>query len=670
MAIVNIKRMSVIALQSEKDKVIKALQELGNVEIVNLKSEVPSQEWGELFNEEVQFSEKRELEGKINEYKFAIDFLDRYAKVKKPLFAEKPSFDEGSLEKMAGKRDVLQAARECRELDGQLISLKSEEMKLNNIIGTLLPWVNLDVPMEEIRNTKQLITFTGTIPFKYRDVLAVFSGAGEKVPECYFESVSEDRETVYLFGMCHPSREEEVMEILRNSEWSRFEMPDFSGTPKEVVEELEKRLEDIKEKRSGIIERAKELAQYRDDLAALYDYHILMKDRVEAYGNAGGTKRSFLLEGWVPATEMDKISTVLQQIGEDIDVAFRDAAEGEDIPTVLDNPKLVQPFEAVTELYSLPGGKDIDPNLLMAPFFFIFFGMMISDAGYGIVLTIISAALLKLMKPAGLAKKLFRLLLLGGVSTVFWGAMFGSWFGDMIKLSPLWMNPLDDPMTLLIFSFVLGIIQIFTGISIQAYKNFRDGQVLDALFDQGLWIMLLAGLIMFAFPNLTDVGKILAAIGAVGLVLTQGRQQKKLIGKVVSGVLSLYSVTGYLSDVLSYSRILALGLATGVIATVVNVIGDLVGVNIIGYVVMTIILIGGHLFNIAINTLGAYVHSSRLQYVEFFSKFYEGGGRAFKPFRINTKHINYCSGAAVGAGEALKPIVDAKTLNSKRREEI
>lgn len=283
----------------------------------------------------------------------------------------------------------------------------------------------------------------------------------------------------------------------------------------------------------------------------------------------------------------------------------------------------------------------------MAPFFFIFFGMMVSDAGYGILLALASFLAIKKIKPKGMAKKLLELLLLGGISTLIWGAIFGGWFGGLIPLPPIWINPIEDPMSLLVFSFILGLIQIYTGLILKAYINIKDGDLLSALFDQGFWLVLLTGCIMFALPGTAQAAKIVAIVGAVGLILTQGRTQKNPIQKLLSGVMSLYDITGYLSDVLSYSRVLALGLATGVIGTVINTMAELVGVNIIGYIAMVLILVIGHVFNIAINALGAYVHSSRLQYVEFFSKFYEGGGRAFNPFRINTRYINLENGEEI-----------------------
>jgi V/A-type H+-transporting ATPase subunit I len=290
----------------------------------------------------------------------------------------------------------------------------------------------------------------------------------------------------------------------------------------------------------------------------------------------------------------------------------------------------------ITEQYSLPNSRGIDPNLIMAPFFVMFFGMMVSDAGYGIVLALSTAIALLVLKPQGGMGKMLGLLCLGGVSTFIWGAIFGGWFG--VNLKPLWFNPLDNPLQMLIFCLILGVIQLYVGIGLQAYKNIREGKYLDALFDQGLWYIFLSGLMMMALPPLAVIGKFMAIGGALGLVATQGRTEKGIVKKLINGVLSLYNVTGFLGDVLSYSRLFALGLATGVIGTVVNAMSSMLGGSFIGNILMVFFMIFGHTFNIAINVLGAYVHSSRLQYVEFFGKFFEGDGKPFVPFKTLSKY--------------------------------
>ena len=278
---------------------------------------------------------------------------------------------------------------------------------------------------------------------------------------------------------------------------------------------------------------------------------------------------------------------------------------------------------------------------------------MLGDAGYGILLSLITAILLKKYKFEGAMDSMMRLMFLCGISTIFWGAMFGSWFGDLFavlgkatgiewfsNVKAWWFNPLEgsNVVKLLIFSFAMGGIHIAWGMALKAWILIKQGKWLDAVFDVGFWYCVLGGLVLMLL-GINPIGAYLAAGGAVGLILTQGRSQKNIIMKFFSGIASLYDVTGYLSDILSYSRLLGLGLSTAVIAQVVNTMGSLAGFNLGGIIVFILVFLLGHTFNIAINTLGTYVHTSRLQYVEFFGKFYEGGGKEFTPLAIRTKYI-------------------------------
>lgn len=327
----------------------------------------------------------------------------------------------------------------------------------------------------------------------------------------------------------------------------------------------------------------------------------------------------------------------------------------EEVPILLHNNGVVTAFEGVTSMYSLPARHDIDPTAILAPFYFIFFGLMLSDAAYGIILSVGCAIILKKYKLEGTMYRMFKMFFYCGISTFIWGALFGGWFGDFFTvaartmfgvdfaINPIWFNPLEEPMKLLIFSLILGGIHIFVGMGVQAYMYIRDGHPLDALFDIGLWYLLLIGLVLFGFggsliPSLVPVGKYMAIVGTVGILVTGGRKKKGL-GKITGGLGSLYGITSYLSDVLSYSRLLALGLATGVVAQVINTLGSLAGGGIVGSIVLIVVFLAGTVFNIAINALGAFVHSCRLQYVEFFGKFYTGGGREFRPFERKTKYV-------------------------------
>ena len=289
-------------------------------------------------------------------------------------------------------------------------------------------------------------------------------------------------------------------------------------------------------------------------------------------------------------------------------------------------------------MYSRPQAGSIDPDFLMAPFHFIFFGMMLSDAGYGLVLTIGLLIAMKLAKPQGFAGKLGMVILFGSISTVIWGALFGGWFG--LELHPLLFVPMKEPLKMLALCFGLGILHLVCGMLLKAYMLIRDGDIFGAFCDEISWLIMFAGFFCMAVvPGPT--GKYLAIAGAAIIVLTGGRAKEGIVGKLMGGLLSLYNISGYMSDLLSYSRIFALGLATGVIAMVINTIAQmLLEAGPVGTIVAVLVLLGGHLFNIIINVLGAFVHSSRLQYIEFFGKFYEAGGKAFVPLAIRTKYMN------------------------------
>jgi V/A-type H+-transporting ATPase subunit I len=392
-------------------------------------------------------------------------------------------------------------------------------------------------------------------------------------------------------------------------------------------------------------------------MEAMSDYVSAERDALAAQGRMIGTDHVVALSGWAPADSVNRLKKALSKISPNICLEHRTPDKNEPFPVLLRNRGVAKPIELITELYSTPDSGSVDPTTIMTPFFLFFFGMMVSDAAYGVILSVVTFILIRRLKPSGTMEKLLKMLFYGGLCVVFWGVLFGSWFGGINDFfnndtlgrltAPRWFNPLEDPMKLLVVSFILGGVHLFTGMGVEVYKRCRKGQVLDALFDQVSWMALLAGLALFgAVPAASRIGLYMAVAGAAILVLTQGRTKKNIFGKLIGGVGSLYDVTSYLSDVLSYSRLLALGLATGVIATVVNTMGMLAGdIPFVGKIALAVIFIGGHTFNILINVLGAYVHSSRLQYVEFFGKFFEGGGQAFAPLRRKFKFILLKEGA-------------------------
>ena len=330
--------------------------------------------------------------------------------------------------------------------------------------------------------------------------------------------------------------------------------------------------------------------------------------------------------------------------------------ENKDVPVLIENRSFAAGVESITNMYSPPSHKDIDPNPIMSFFYYAFFGLMLSDAGYGLMIVIAMLFAKYKMKVRGSVKKTCDMYFYCGLSSIFWGSLFGGWFGDLIPTvmktfigieNPpslaLWIEPMKDTTDILMYSMLFGVAQLFMGLIVRFFILIKNKNYVGAIFDVFPVMMFVIGLaisgasLIFRIPEIIKpYGLILLAVGSIFIVLTAGRSSKNILGKLGSGIYALYcSASGYLGDILSYSRLLALCLVTGVIANVVNLLAAIPG-NVVLFV---IILLVGHTINIAINLIGAYVNANRLQYVEFFSKFYEGSGRNFTPLKINSKYF-------------------------------
>ncbi|NMB40482.1 MAG: V-type ATP synthase subunit I [Firmicutes bacterium] len=642
MPIVEMQRISLFAHQQEKDAVINILQELGIVELVDLKESSAWEEMKLLLEPEEAAEEVAQLESRLGEIRYCLDFFQRYFPVQKSFIEQFTGArfnitPEEYKEFVAKGEETDLVYRNCREVDEEQIGLRNEETRCHNLLSSLAPWAGFSLPLEQIKDTKRLRMQLSTVP---ADELPVLQKAlAETVADYYLEVVSADRDLAYVFALYLQKESAEVGEIFKTYGATEVSFPGLTGTAAQSIEELDGKIAEIQRKREELRQRVEKLLIHRPHMMAYYDYLEGQRAQKEAIGNLARTENTFMLEGWVPAPLVSNLKKTLMQETETALLVSRDPEPGEDVPVLLQNGPVSDAYEVVTRMYSTPSRREIDPTPLMAPFFFVFFGMCLSDAGYGVILSLLAYFITRKIKLKGMGKQLIKLLFLGGVSAFLAGIVMGSYFGDLIKIEPLWFNPLDDPMRMLIVSCILGGIHIFTGMAVQAYQSIKRGRIWDAVFDQGLWYLFLIGLVLLFLPQGNFAGKWMSITGAVGLVLTQGRSQKGIFKKLSSGLVSLYDVTGFLSDVLSYSRLLALGLATGVIASAINTMAGLLTGSVVGVIVMIIILLGGHSFNLIINTLGAYVHTSRLQYIEFFGKFFEGGGRSFQPFCKTTKFV-------------------------------
>ncbi len=419
----------------------------------------------------------------------------------------------------------------------------------------------------------------------------------------------------------------------------KFHSLPYTGKPLENLQRIQKEIEKIKNQKAEIKDRAANLAQREKELQLLYDRLLIQKTRFETSNLLSRTDKTVVIAGWCPEKFIEALKQGLNKISPTLEVVVRSPVKNEKAPVIIEN-RLTEPFEAITDIYGMPSYRELDPTPYLAPFFFLFFGLALTDAGYGIVLSILSLHMHKKTENPG-ARKLFRLLFLGGVSTFILGVATGSWFGnffnrfsltllDRITAMALVINPLEEPVLMLVIVLALGFVQVFFGTGLRAYKTYIEGRWRDAVSNGiFLFVLLSLGLMLFG-GKAAELGR-WAFLGSTGLLF--------ISAGVKGGFVFLYRLLGYLGDVLSYSRLLALGLATAVIAIVVNEIASMAfSIPYVGFIVGVIALIVGHSFNMAINILGAFVHSSRLQFVEFFTKFLEGGGRVFKPFTVKTKY--------------------------------
>lgn len=642
-------RIFLCGLAQDRERIISGLMKSGCVQL----SDPAAMSGYEEIRDQVELGsadvyEKEQLLSRLNQ---CIQTLKPYG-AKKSIFQKRPEVSFGEI---AGEdtQGALEICQKVEELQKEMSAAKSRISQEEFLQASLAPWRELDLPLEETSTESSEILLAAVPVMVTPEELE--RRQQEQELGAYLSVVSEDKDQRYAAAIVHRDKAAGYQELLRQSGATLITFDGLSGTAGENIAASRDR---AKQEDERIEELEKELAAYGERLSEVqlaWDSTQLSIDCRKAEQSLLRTQETFLTEGWVPQRQKAKVEKSLS--GYTCFYEFREATEEDDPPVLLKNNKFVEPFEAITEMYALPAPHSLDPNPFMAPFFFVFFGMMLSDAGYGLVLAIAGLLGAKYLDMGVNGKKLLKMLGYCGISTVFWGAVYGSWFGDAIpKVTevffgnrvqvPMVLDPLTNPMPVLIMAFIVGYIHILVGMGLKAYLMIRRGHALDAFFDVGLWYFVLVGLVIFAGGQMVigsvlmaQIGQWMAIIGAVGLVLTQGRDKKNPFMKLANGVLSLYDITGYFSDLLSYSRIMALGLATGVIGQVVNTMGTLPGRNIIGAVLFVVIFLFGHLLNLAINALGSYVHTSRLQYVEFFGKFFEGGGQAFRPLRPATKYV-------------------------------
>ncbi len=645
-------KISIIGLNAHKPSVIKEIMDLGVVEISSQELKLTDPEWISIVKKDGNENEVLNYDAKISKINDVLVSLESHDKSKKPLFSTRSTITLSEFEnRVLNKVGTEEVVSKLLELNKTYNDLSSEENKIEASIMSLKPWVKYELPLE-LNETKYTSIFIGVFP-NIIDIEKLKSDLKDKTDKCYINLIESDKDQYYFSIICLITEKDIVYEALKQFGFNIVNFKELTETAAENIVQYEKKIKEISDKKAAIEKSISDYVPYKEEIQIYYDYLVIERDKNKILSSILKTDTTFYIQGWTPEVSNDKVELILKKY--ECWYEISEPEDGEQYPVLLDNKSFSQPFEAITELYSLPSSSNIDPTALMAPFYAIFFGLMLADVGYGLIMAVLCFLLLKKFSIEGTMQKMMKLFFYCGLSTAFWGVMFGSWFGDAIPaaaklifnsdftISPVWINPMEQPMTLLVFSFIFGVIHLFTGMAIQAYMLIRDGDTKAAVFDIGFWYGFIIGIALWLFgntiiPGSAEIGKWMTIVFAIGLILTQGRSKDNIAGKLISGVLSLYNITSYLSDILSYSRLLALGLATGVVSSVVSILGSMGGRNIFGVLLFIVVLLIGHVFNFAINALGAFVHAARLQYVEFFGKFYEGGGESFNPLAKKTKY--------------------------------
>ena len=644
---------ALIAMLEDSKRLIDYLQRVGVTELADIDDDALTKyRTGPL----VSIFEKKEKQARQ-----AVEAVERRCKIKRTLIQSLTDYTEidyHQYRQLCEQADlVMEDCAAVNALTDEIHAYKAEIVRQQTMIDYYRPWEALDIPMNT-RRTPTTSIFIGLFKSQLQreDVEARLAQELPEVDGVSVEIISSSKLQTCCMVLCHRSDAEAVETALKACGFIRPDKP-AKMLPSAAIAQCRAAIETAREKINACNEAIAQYGGQYDRMRLLADYYAAQKEKYLSMEKAATGSRTIFLEGYVPERDAEQLKF-------DVEKRFTaqmelDAPElTDDVPVLIENRSFASGVESITNMYAPPSNRDLDPNPVMAFFYYLLFGMMLSDAGYGILMVLVGLLAKYKIKVQGNLRKTASFALYCGVSTTIWGILFGGFFGDLIptvcttflgmEKGPdlaLWFSPTTDSIKLMLFSFLLGIIHLFTGLAIRFVTLWKQGDRLGAVCDTIPVYLFVSGFAVVGkdfiepvSPQVKTIGLYLLLAGAALIVLTAGRSAKNIVGKLGGGVYALYnSITGYMGDILSYSRLLALNLVTGVIASVVNMLGAMMG-NI---VVFVIIFLLGHAMNIAINLIGTYVHTCRLQYVEYFSKFYEGGGKVFTPFKFNLKHFKF-----------------------------
>ena len=657
MAIVKMSKFDLVIFNSKRAEILKRLQRFKEVNFVDINLSDSEDENDEINENKIEGvtkyvnnEELTHIEERLHQVRSAISLIKKYD-VKKTRLRdvikgnENYTFDE--LYKKVLSYDWKKISSELNDIGAQYANIKSRISKKYSKYDEIDLWERLDVNPKELKQLKKVNSYLGTVPLKLK---GTFIEQISNLSNTYYEELKIVKDEVYylVISLIEENEAKKLSEVFRDSSFTVANL-DIDAVPQDYKDKLQKEISELKKEKRKLKSKIKSYGEDLADLEAIYEYLQNKKLRITESEKLAQTENTNIINGWIPTAKKDEFEKLIREETDgNYYLSFEEAEkDDETVPIKLKNGKISTNFETLTQMYAYPRYNEIDPTPLFTPFYILFFGMMGADVGYGLVLLLATAITLKIVNLNDSMKKSVKFFFYLSFSVIFWGFLYGSYFGATIPKMWRLIDPSSEYNTLLIGSIAFGVVHIFVGLGIKAYMLIRDGKSLEAVYDVLFWYMALAGGIVFLIfklknlsPVVTQVSMWVMILGMAGIILTGGREAKSVGAKLGGGLYSLYGISSYIGDFVSYSRLMALGLSGGFIASAINMIAGMIAGNWAGMIFVPVILVFGHLFNMILSFLGAYVHTSRLMYVEYFGKFYEGGGRPFKDFRTETKKIN------------------------------
>ena len=646
MAIEKMKKLRLMAVRGQKEELLRELLLLGCVEVSEPESDALEPEVRDHLSKEG--SELLRYRGEHSRLVQAVELLGKYAPAKKPLLSAKPETDIDAILDDSTLPQMLETADEIIGRDERIRRITAEESRMRGQIESLSPWLELDYPLA-CPGTEKCSVVLGGIPAAI-DIGSAEAALNDAVEEAALVRVDSDKDQHYLALIALKEELPAALDSLREFGFAIASFSGMDGTAKECTERLNGELKRLAGEKEAAAKEIWDQRVHREELELSADRLNSKIACAEAEDRMYGMDSTIVLQGWALAKKVPELEKCLEKYDCAWELSDPDPEEYPDVPVKLTNNKITNGLNMVTNMYSLPAYDGVDPNPLMAPFFILFYGLMMADMGYGLLMIIAAVVAMKKIKPRAGTLSFCQLLLWGGISTFVMGFLTGGFFGDALAQigkilgkpdgwGELWclFNPMNDSMMVLIGAMVLGLIHLNTGMVISVVEKVKKGDAESAIWEEGsLWVILI-GIIFMVLDIGSIAGVPLVLVLGCLMLFYGGSREAKGFGKVTSVFSTLYNtLTGWFGDILSYSRIMALMLAGSVIATVFNTIGGIAN-NLVLFIIVFII---GHALNFALNLLGCYVHDLRLQCLEYFGKFYKDGGKAFDPLAINTKYYD------------------------------